>query len=112
MHLIKVYNKTPAAVFRSTREPKFYPVTLAISTIQNIIKIGDVLASQSSGEGKNDLRSKLVRNDGLKHIFGVRVVDPKCSDPDVFNSGTRKLASAASQQAESRMILNFINVLS
>ena len=45
MNLIKVYNKTPAAIFRASREPKFYPVTLAISAIQNIIKIGDVLAS-------------------------------------------------------------------
>lgn len=45
LNLIKVYNKTPASVFSISREPKFYPVTLAISAIQNIIKIGDVLAS-------------------------------------------------------------------
>ena len=88
VNLIKVYNKTPAAIFSTSWEPKFYPVTLAISAIQNIIKIGDVLASQSPGEVKNDLRSKLVKNDGLKYIFGVRVVDPKCADPDVFNSVT------------------------
>lgn len=58
------------------------------------------------------MRSKLVRNDGLKYIFGVRVVDPKCADPDAFNSATKILSASPHHPAWGRLILNLTNVLS
>jgi hypothetical protein len=64
---VSVYNKECES---------FYPVTHAIDLLTSIIKINDI-------QGGPDLRRKFMANDGLKHLYGVSVMDDQGSkNPD------------------------------
>ena len=97
INLLKVYNNTPLEKFNQTVET-WFPVMAAIYLLRQIIKLGDVLfASGLDSENeknsvqqppdqiqRSNLRRMFVQNDGLKYLFGVRVVDHLSEDPDQF----------------------------
>jgi hypothetical protein len=80
--LLKVYNQTSFQRYNHEGET-LYPVTVAISILKEILRISDACQQEPF---KTDLRRKFMQNDGLKYLFGVRVVDLHCSNPDELQS--------------------------
>ena len=108
--LMKIYNKIPVEIYDRNCET-MYPVTLAISMIQNIFKIGDVFTSQTNVDSKINLRSKFLKSDGLKYIFGVRIVDQKCANPDTLQKKAKQSESLKSQLRQGNLLHDFIITL-
>jgi hypothetical protein len=79
--LLKVYGQTPLIRYNHEAET-LYPVTLSLLILKMILVIHD----SSQNKDKPNLRKKFIQNDGLKHLFGVRVIDNYCMNPDDFNS--------------------------
>ena len=67
VNLLKVYHNTPVSVYNVGCET-FYPITISIAVMTSILKISDV-------HDRVDLRKKFMQSEGLKHLFGVSVVD-------------------------------------
>lgn len=95
INLMRIYNKTPSKIYNQNVDT-MYPVTLAISMTMNIFKIGDVFTNQASTDPKLNLRNKFLKSDGLKHLFGVRVMDSKCEIPETFHKLTKKSSTLMS----------------
>jgi hypothetical protein len=75
--LLKVYNGTPFSIYNVDGET-LYPVSLAVALLSKIVKIGDIMST------KANYRSIFMQNDGIKYLFGVRIIDEACENPDDF----------------------------
>jgi len=107
--LLKVYNQTPSKRYNHEGET-LYPVTVAISILKETLRISDTCQQDQL---KTNLRKKFIQNDGLKHLFGVRVVDPYCSNPDDLQSVqlSKFIKEQLQNDRNGSLLDNFMSVL-
>lgn len=97
IQLMKVYNDTPVD-FVGKKEDIHYPIATSLKLLQYTLLISDLLAAEEASRGKAgpglapdqqpgkpcSLRRAFLQNDGLKHAFGVRIVERHCEDVEAF----------------------------
>ena len=86
--VLKVFNSTPIHGYNVGVET-LEPATLAILILKVVLMVSDSLPPERPADKKaerRNLRKKFIQNDGLKFLFGIRVTDPHCNDPESFRS--------------------------
>ena len=112
--LLKAYNNTPIERYNFEAET-LYPVTLSILILKMIFVVNDALPDKKGADQpKPNLRKKFMQADGLKNLFGVRIVDNYCLNPDDFAKA--EISSFMLEQLKngtngSLMVDNFVGVL-
>ena len=85
-------------------------MTVAISILREILRISDACQQEHL---KTDLRKKFMQNDGLKYLFGVRVVDLHCPNPDDLQSlePSQFIKDQLQNELHGSLLDNFVRVL-
>lgn len=83
---------------------------MAISILKETLRISDACQPEQL---KTDLRKKFMHNDGLKYLFGVRVVDSHCSNPDELQSLglSQFIKDQLQNELHGSLLDNFVSVL-
>ena len=89
-------------------------MSIAVCLLTNCLRISDIFSNldkRAKKSTQNDLRKKFLQNDGMKYLFGVKVVDLYCKDPDEFKKA--KLSTFMKEQLQNGLLIeNFVQTLS
>jgi len=83
VNLLKTYNNTPFERYNFEAET-LYPIALSLRILKMIFLVNDAALEKKQVDFKGSLRKKFIQADGLKSLFGVKIVDTCCQNPDDF----------------------------